>query len=90
MLIYAAGVATTTAATSAYITDVAPKARFGAAHGVFGTIYDIGDASGPLIGGQLVGAIGYTRTFQIVAAMAMITAAVFLWLSRRLVERIGG
>ena len=35
---YAAGVATTTAATSAFITDVTRRARYGAAHGVFGTI----------------------------------------------------
>jgi MFS transporter, DHA1 family, multidrug resistance protein len=82
VLLYAGGVAVTTAATSAYITDVAPRARYGAAHGVFGTIYDIGDAGGPLIGGVLVAAIGYTLTFQVVAAMAAITALVFLWLSR--------
>jgi hypothetical protein len=36
ILTYAAGVATTTAATSAYITDVTRRARYGAAHGVFG------------------------------------------------------
>ena len=45
---YAAGVATTTAATSAFITDVSRRARYGTAHGVFGTIYDIGDAAGPI------------------------------------------
>lgn len=48
VLAYAAGVATTTtAATSAYITDMTRRARYGAAHGVFGTIYDVGDALGP-------------------------------------------
>jgi MFS transporter, DHA1 family, multidrug resistance protein len=88
VLIYAASVALTTAATSAYITDVAPKARFGAAHGVFGTIYDIGDAGGPLIGGVLVQARGYALTFQLMAALAAVTAAAFAWLSTRL-ERVG-
>jgi MFS transporter, DHA1 family, multidrug resistance protein len=82
VLFYAAGVAITTAAASAYITDVAPKARFGAAHGVFGTIYDVGDAAGPLIGGLLVTAWGYTVTFQMMAAMALCVTAAFLWLSR--------
>ena len=38
---YAAGVAITTAATSAYITDLTRRARYGSAHGVCGTIYDI-------------------------------------------------
>lgn len=82
VLLYAVGVAITTAATSAYITDVAPKSRFGAAHGVFGTIYDIGDASGPLIGGILIQTWGYAPTFQLMAALAAITAAAFTWLSR--------
>jgi len=82
VLLYAAGVAVTTAATSAYITDVAPKARFGAAHGVFGTIYDIGDAGGPLIGGLLVEASSYATTFRVMAALAFVTAIAFVALSR--------
>jgi MFS family permease len=79
---YAVSVAVTTAATSAYITDVAPKARFGAAHGVFGTIYDIGDAGGPLAGGLLVQRLGYGPTFQLMATLAALTAAAFAVLSR--------
>lgn len=79
--LYAAGVAITTAATSAYITDVAPPARFGAAHGVFGTIYDIGDAAGPLVGGVLVAAFGYEPAFRAMAALALAASAVFAWQS---------
>jgi DHA1 family multidrug resistance protein-like MFS transporter len=82
VLIYAISVAITTAATSAYITDVAPKSKFGAAHGVFGTIYDIGDAGGPLLGGVLVQTWGYTPTFQLMATLAIVTAMAFAWLSR--------
>jgi DHA1 family multidrug resistance protein-like MFS transporter len=82
VLLYAMSVALTTAATSAYITDVAPKTRFGAAHGVFGTIYDIGDAAGPLAGGLLVQRLGYAPTFQLMAALAAVTAILFAWLSR--------
>jgi len=77
VLVYAAGVATTTAATSAYITDMTRRARYGAAHGVFGTIYDIGDALGPIVAGVLVAAVGYTRMFQVMAAVAFIMAVVF-------------
>jgi DHA1 family multidrug resistance protein-like MFS transporter len=83
VVLYAVGVAITTAATAAYITDVAPKERFGAAHGVFGTIYDVGDAGGPLLGGLLVQQWGYAPTFQLMAALAAITAATFAALSRR-------
>lgn len=87
VLMYAISVAVTTAATSAYITDVAPRSRFGAAHGVFGTIYDVGDAGGPLIGGLLVQRWGYSPTFQLMATLAGVTAVVFALLSR---EKPGG
>lgn len=77
ILMYAGGVATTTAATSAYITDITRRARYGAAHGVFGTIYDIGDALGPIAGGLLVASLGYASMFQIMAAVALVMALVF-------------
>ena len=79
---YAAGVATTTAATSAYITDMTRRARYGAAHGVFGTIYDVGDALGPIVAGVLVAAVGYSRMFQVMAAVAFTMAAAFAAASR--------
>jgi MFS family permease len=77
---YAAGVAVTTSATSAYITDITRRARYGAAHGVFGTIYDIGDALGPIAAGALLAASSYTRMFQVMAAVAL-TMAVFFAMS---------
>jgi MFS family permease len=80
---YAAGVAVTTAATSAYVTDVAPRARYGAAHGVFGTIYDVGDAAGPILAGVLVAIWGYARMFQTMALIAFAAAVAFHVLSRR-------
>ena len=77
VLAYAAGVAITTAATSAYITDISHRARYGAAHGVFGTIYDIGDALGPIAAGVLVAWLGFARMFQVMAVVAIMMAIVF-------------
>jgi MFS transporter, DHA1 family, multidrug resistance protein len=82
VVIYAAGVATTTAATSALITDVTRRGRYGAAHGVFGTIYDIGDAAGPIGAGVLVAALGYGPMFRWLAGFALIMAVVFAIASR--------
>lgn len=82
ILTYAAGVATTTAATSAFITDVTRGARYGAAHGVFGTIYDIGDALGPIAAGVLVAGLGYARMFQFIGAGALVMALAFAITSR--------
>jgi len=80
---YAAGLAVTTAATSAHVTDLAHGTRFGAAHGIFGTIYDVGDALGPITAGLLVAGVGYARMFQIMAGAAMAMAAVFAISSRQ-------
>jgi MFS transporter, DHA1 family, multidrug resistance protein len=75
--VYAVGVAVTNSAASAYITDLTHKTTYGTAHGVFGTIYDIGDAAGPILGGVLVASIGYEHTFQVMAAIVVIAAAFF-------------
>jgi MFS transporter, DHA1 family, multidrug resistance protein len=75
--LYAVGVAVTNSAASAYITDLTHKTTYGTAHGVFGTIYDIGDAAGPILGGVLVASIGYEHTFQVMAAIVVIAAAFF-------------
>lgn len=79
---YAAGVATTTAATSALITDVSRRAHYGTAHGVFGTIYDIGDAAGPIGAGFLVAAVGYATMFRTLAVVGLVMAVVFAVASR--------
>jgi DHA1 family multidrug resistance protein-like MFS transporter len=79
---YAAGVATTTAGTSALITDVSRRARYGTAHGVFGTIYDIGDAAGPIGAGFLVAAVGYAPMFRTLAVFGLLMAVVFAVASR--------
>lgn len=83
VLVYAVGVAVTTAATSAYITDLSRRTRYGAAHGVFGTIYDVGDALGPILAGVLVAALGYGPMFRIMAAIALAAAATFYVATRR-------
>ena len=75
---YAAGVAITTAATSAFITDITRRARYGAAHGVFGTIYDVGDALGPIAAGILVASLGYAAMFQVMAAVGLTMVIAFL------------
>jgi MFS family permease len=82
IFLYAVGAATTSASASAFITDITPPARYGAAHGVFGTIYDIGDASGPIAAGLLVALVGYPRMFQLMSAVPLLAAIVFVVTSR--------
>jgi MFS transporter, DHA1 family, multidrug resistance protein len=67
------GIAAVTPVTNALIADLASARRLGAAMGVFGTIWDIGEAAGPIIAGFLVGGFGYASTFD---ALALMTLAV--------------
>lgn len=88
ILIYAAGVAVTTAATSAFITDLSKRARYGAAHGVFGTIYDVGDALGPILAGVLVATMGYRPMFQAMAGITLAATATFYFVSQSAMRRL--
>jgi MFS family permease len=67
------GIAAVTPVTNALIADLAAARRLGAAMGVFGTIWDIGEAAGPIIAGFLIAGLGYASTFD---ALALVTVAV--------------
>jgi MFS family permease len=76
-LVYGAGIAVTTSATAAHVTDLTRDARYGAAHGLFGTIYDVGDALGPIAAGLLVSAIGLPNAFRTMALITLVLAMTF-------------
>jgi MFS family permease len=80
---YAVGVAVTTAATGTFITDLSQRTRYGTAHGVFGSIYDVGDALGPIAAGVLVATLGYAHMFRIMALVGFTMAIVF-WIATRM------
>jgi len=79
---YGLGVAVTTSATAAHVTDLCRQQDYGAAHGVFGTIYDIGHWSGQTFSGILVVAAGYRGAFGIYAAGLVTAALLFGTLGR--------
>ena len=68
------GVGAVTPVTNALIADLASARRLGAAMGVFGTIWDIGEAAGPMIAGFLIGRLSYARTFDVLAAVITLVA----------------
>jgi len=70
------GVGTVTPVTNALIADLASAKRLGAAMGVFGTVFDFGEAMGPIVAGFLIGSVGYAVTFDILAAATL--AATFI------------
>ena len=76
------GVGAVTPVTNALIADLASARRLGAAMGVFGTIWDIGEAAGPIIAGFLIGGMGYASTFDVLAAASVAAAIGFMLLVR--------
>lgn len=76
------GVGAVTPVTNALIADLASTRRLGAAMGVFGTVFDFGEAMGPIVAGFLIGGLGYAGTFDVLAA-AILTATVVLFFAVR-------
>ena len=84
------GVAAVTPATNALIADLVAARRLGTGMGVFGTIWDIGEAAGPILAGILIGQIGYEPAFDVTAAIIAIVAATFAARIRIAPAAVGG
>ena len=78
MVLFGAGTAAVTPSTTALIGERARAGSLGSAMGVFGSIWDLGHASGPLVAGLLITALGYGWTFSIIAATLLAALAMFL------------
>ncbi len=74
---YGVAAAAVTVSTAAFVTDLAAKTHYGSAHGVFGTMMDIGHASGPICAGILVARIGYQGAFLVFTTLLVMAAIVF-------------
>ena len=76
------GVGTVTPVTNALIADLASAKRLGAAMGVFGTVFDFGEAIGPIVAGFLIGSLGYAATFDVLAGMTLAATVLLMFVVR--------
>lgn len=86
-VVFGLGMAVVTPSTTAFVTDLSKAGGYGAALGVFGTIWDVGEALGPILAGALVGAFAsignaYLPTFAVISAVMFASAVAFLALVR--------
>jgi len=81
--IFGLGLAAVTASTAALVTDLAHENAYGAAMGVLSSIMDVGQSTGPMLGGVVAGAFGYFPAFAAVAGLLALTAVVFPLVVRR-------
>ena len=77
-LVFGMGEALVTSSSAALVADMCRDRRFGSAMGAFGTIFDIGHASGPICAGLLIGWGGYQVCFPLLAGMVFLAIPVFL------------
>jgi len=71
------GEAIVNAAAAALVADLSELKTLGSAMGMQGTIMDIGHASGPILSGVLIGALGFQLAFPIIAGLVLVAAGVF-------------
>ena len=74
------GEAMVTSSAAALVADICKEAHLGSAMGTFGTLFDIGHASGPLLAGALImvsGGHDFRASFGLVAAILIVTALAF-------------
>lgn len=75
--LFGLGVATVTPSTTALVADLVRAGRMGSAMGVFGTIWDTGEASGPVLAGLLIASFGYSPAFSLIASLMAAAAFIF-------------
>ena len=57
---------------------------------MFGTIWDVGEAAGPIVAGILIGQIGYEPAFDLIAAIIAAVAVAFAVRIRNAPVPVGG
>jgi MFS family permease len=76
--VFGLGEAFVTSSSAALVADLCKEKHFGAAMGTFGTIFDIGHASGPILAGVLVARYDYLASFLFMAALLVVAVPVFV------------
>jgi MFS family permease len=71
------GEAIVNASAAALVADLSELKTLGSAMGMQGAIMDIGHASGPILAGLLIGALGFQMAFPILAAFILLAAGAF-------------
>lgn len=76
--VFGLGEALVTSSSAALVADVCQKKHFGAAMGAFGTIFDIGHATGPILAGLLIARFDYFISFVIIGSLLLFSIPVFI------------
>ena len=78
--VFGLGEAIVTSSSAAMVADYCREDNIGSAMGVFGTLYDVGHATGPILAGLLIGLSDgrdFRLAFAIIATILIISALLF-------------
>jgi MFS family permease len=67
-----------TSSSAALVADICKEKHFGTAMGTFGTIFDVGHASGPILAGFLLARFDYLPAFLTMSALLVLAVPVFV------------
>lgn len=76
--VFGVGEAFVTSSSAAMVADFCKEQHYGAAMGTFGSIFDIGHASGPILAGLLLAYLSYQYSFLIIAMILIFASFIFL------------
>ncbi|MGH8070120.1 MAG: MFS transporter [Candidatus Entotheonellia bacterium] len=75
--VFGLGIAIASAATSAFVADLAPENGRGTALGAMSTIMDVGQACGPILLGVILMRASYPAGFAVIAGLVIVAAVLF-------------
>jgi MFS family permease len=76
--IFGVGEAFVTSSSAAMVAGFCKEQHYGAAMGIFGSLFDIGHASGPILAGFLLAHLSYLSSFFIIAILLILASFVFM------------
>ncbi|MHB9097205.1 MAG: MFS transporter [Syntrophales bacterium] len=76
--LFGLGGAVVTSSGAALVADLCKEKHFGTAMGAFGTIFDVGHATGPILAGFMIARYSYRLSFWVMAAMLIAAVPVFM------------
>jgi MFS transporter, DHA1 family, multidrug resistance protein len=77
-MVFGIGEAFVTSSSAAMVIELCKEQHYGAAMGVFGSIFDIGHASGPILTGLLLAHFTYQCSFLVIAFLLILSSLVFV------------
>jgi DHA1 family multidrug resistance protein-like MFS transporter len=76
-MVFGVGESMVTSSTAAMVAEQTKARGFGTSMGVFGSLWDVGHASGPILTGLLLTRLDYVPAFGVISLILLAATALF-------------